>query len=437
MPPYPFPSSDDEDSEGIGNYISSEGSESSEDDEEYGDDMFDENSEEENEKMEMIDLKRTESKTMSKNYRYEIIDMRKLNSLFCTKLIALKSNFDYANLHDTIYIKIFEENQFISAKTLKILNDKIFDYMEKYATKTLKIKDNEDLMCNICCCELTTATEARHFGCGHVFCTYCMTDYLEYKISSGPESLSTPCPFDGCPFKITSELVEICCKEESQKKYQKYLLDHFVDLSPYLAFCSSPDCEMIFLADENILSYKGHLAQMNASCDCGTVVCMRCKGLGHEPLSCEMYEEWEESIDVIYDKLNYKWKKDNTKKCPGCKCSIEKNQGCNFMQCSKCKQQFCWFCLKDWKFHDQKHVWKNECNKFENKKSVEEMNEEEKLKRMEFYMDRFRGHKLSYELNDDRIKDHIKEINQEGSDFLKLNTEVIFFLNFFSKNFFK
>lgn len=34
------------------------------------------------------------------------------------------------------------------------------------------------------------------------------------------------------------------------------------------------------------------------------------------------------------------------------------------------------------------------------------MNEEEQLKRMEFYMERYRGHQKSYELNDDRIKKH-------------------------------
>jgi hypothetical protein len=54
------------------------------------------------------------------------------------------------------------------------------------------------------------------------------------------------------------------------------------------------------------------------------------------------------------------------------------------------------------------------------------MNEEEKLKRMEFYMDRYRGHKLSYELNDERIKRHIKLINDQDQPFYRLNKEVQF-----------
>ncbi|KAH7078278.1 hypothetical protein FB567DRAFT_406090, partial [Paraphoma chrysanthemicola] len=36
---------------------------------------------------------------------------------------------------------------------------------------------------------------------------------------------------------------------------------------------------------------------------------------------------------------------DTTKKCPGCKRSIEKSYGCDHMTCSKCKHEFCWECL--------------------------------------------------------------------------------------------
>ncbi|KAF2031325.1 hypothetical protein EK21DRAFT_63624, partial [Setomelanomma holmii] len=34
-----------------------------------------------------------------------------------------------------------------------------------------------------------------------------------------------------------------------------------------------------------------------------------------------------------------------TKRCPGCKRSIEKSFGCDHMTCSKCKHEFCWQCL--------------------------------------------------------------------------------------------
>merc|ERR1711964_572897 len=39
-----------------------------------------------------------------------------------------------------------------------------------------------------------------------------------------------------------------------------------------------------------------------------------------------------------------KWKKENTKPCPGCDKPIEKNQGCNHMTCAVCQCEFCWTC---------------------------------------------------------------------------------------------
>ena len=33
--------------------------------------------------------------------------------------------------------------------------------------------------------------------------------------------------------------------------------------------------------------------------------------------------------------------------CPGCKVSIVRTGGCKFMECVKCKYQFCWWCLDE------------------------------------------------------------------------------------------
>ena len=38
-----------------------------------------------------------------------------------------------------------------------------------------------------------------------------------------------------------------------------------------------------------------------------------------------------------------------TEPCPGCGVYIYKDGGCQSVVCGKCKMQFCWFCLQDYK----------------------------------------------------------------------------------------
>lgn len=41
----------------------------------------------------------------------------------------------------------------------------------------------------------------------------------------------------------------------------------------------------------------------------------------------------------------------HTKDCPQCHSCIEKNGGCNHMQCLKCKHHFCWMCFGGYSYY--------------------------------------------------------------------------------------
>ena len=45
--------------------------------------------------------------------------------------------------------------------------------------------------------------------------------------------------------------------------------------------------------------------------------------------------------------------------CPNCKVSIVRTGGCKFMECSKCKYQFCWYCLDA--FYTEYHFNETNC----------------------------------------------------------------------------
>ena len=88
--------------------------------------------------------------------------------------------------------------------------------------------------------------------------------------------------------------------------------------------------------------------------------------------------------------------------CPNPKCAspIEKNQGCNHMQCKVCLYDFCWMCLGSWKDHNQSSGGYYKCNKFEeNNKLDPKIKEREhaklELQRYIFYFERFDNHQKS------------------------------------------
>ena len=49
----------------------------------------------------------------------------------------------------------------------------------------------------------------------------------------------------------------------------------------------------------------------------------------------------------IYTKEQLK-NKEKYKLCPKCMTLIEKTEGCNRMQCARCRHIFCWVCQNDW-----------------------------------------------------------------------------------------
>lgn len=196
-----------------------------------------------------------------------------------------------------------------------------------------------------------------------------------------------------------------------------------VEKSPNLIFCLGKNCPDTFMCNEKFLTRELHLPQMDGVCNCGTITCLKCGDVGHEPLNCDMFTEWNEDLQNKLDSLNSDWKKKNTKKCPNCKTDIEKNQGCMHMTCAKCRHHFCWLCLGDWSKHGSETGGYYKCNIY--KPSEADTKGEQYKKRLQFYIDRFLEHKRGLEMNDDKIKDHIKLLEKKsGSDYWKLNTEV-------------
>lgn len=68
--------------------------------------------------------------------------------------------------------------------------------------------------------------------------------------------------------------------------------------------------------------------------NCGVKSCYTHDVTWHEDQTCEEYDENMKKPDEYLSQ--------NTKKCPKCSLSIEKNEGCDHMTCDNCRYEFCW-----------------------------------------------------------------------------------------------
>lgn len=95
-------------------------------------------------------------------------------------------------------------------------------------------------------------------------------------------------------------------------------------------------------------------------CYCGHIFCYSCCENWHDPVKCSLLKKWIKKCDDDSETSN--WIAANTKECPKCKATIEKDGGCNHMVCKNqnCKADFCWVCLGPWEPHGSS--WYN-CNR--------------------------------------------------------------------------
>jgi ariadne-1 len=191
--------------------------------------------------------------------------------------------------------------------------------------------------CGICFDDDFKPSEMLGMPCGHEFCIDCWKCFIQSKIDDGPACILATCPEFGCDEVITEEEV-LKAAPLLLEKFENYQLRNFVEVNGTSRWCPGPGCERIaalqscsgiFCDSDNII----------ANCDsCLTKFCIKCGDEPHQPLNCRALESWKEKCKNESETAN--WILANTKPCPNCRSRIEKNQGCNHMNCQKCKHEF-------------------------------------------------------------------------------------------------
>lgn len=248
--------------------------------------------------------------------------------------------------------------------------------------------------CPICCEDGTLDTFS--LPCGHRYCQDCYERFLLEKIVEEGEVRRLTCPGDRCNKAIGESVVKLLVEAEVFEKYLRLLDKAYVDDHENIKWCPAPNCDNAVECNTSSRQLKHVIPSV--ICGKGHSFCFGCSLDEHQPCICPIVKIWLKKCEDDSETSN--WISANTKECPKCSSTIEKNGGCNHMTCRKCKYEFCWVCMGIWSDHGQS--WYN-CNRFEEKDSTSARDNQAKsrasLERYLHYYNRYANHEQSARLD--------------------------------------
>eukprot|EP00045_Choanoeca_perplexa_P009580 m.92679 g.92679 ORF g.92679 m.92679 type:complete len:519 (-) comp14955_c0_seq1:1336-2892(-) len=233
--------------------------------------------------------------------------------------------------------------------------------------------------------------------CQHAACESCWRQYIAGKIDAGFAHNIT-CIAYQCDLKVVPSLVQRLLPDR-MPKYTNTLVEAYVDAQRQLKWCPTPSCETVVQKQ-----FSEHtLHDNNVVCrTCEHPFCFDC-GVFHLPASCKMVKEYDTM--VAQDGDNISWLAANAKECPKCSAFIEKNGGCNWIKCGKCKYEFCWLCGRHMLHREVDAAGGNhKCNVFKEgeEEAIEKRDQARQSRkrqdtrhRFKHYYDRVKGHEES------------------------------------------
>ncbi|KAJ7252146.1 hypothetical protein B0H12DRAFT_1118707 [Mycena haematopus] len=274
-------------------------------------------------------------------------------------------------------------------------------------------------VCSICFDDAPDLTPLA-LDCGHAACSGCWSAYISSKIRDEAEH-ACRCMAEGCALVAPDAFVRDQVDEETYTRFEGLLVRHFVSCTPHLKFCPYPACTntvscpaaasktslttvvpIVSCGARGIASTSGSMTQSQELVKQVTgkehKFCFGCIiDSDHRPVVCGVALLWLKKCRDDSETAN--WIKSNTKECPKCMSTIEKNGGCNHMTCKKCKHEFCWVCMGPWSEHGT--AWYS-CNRFDEKGGVDARDSQSKsrasLERYLHYYNRWANHEQSAKL---------------------------------------
>ncbi|KAG8188169.1 hypothetical protein JTE90_019448 [Oedothorax gibbosus] len=291
-----------------------------------------------------------------------------------------------------------------TAGASKLLVDSRIKPANPPQTEAQSVRGCKSVSCSVCLLYYI-GEHFRALACGHYFCKECWSTHFEIQINQGITTMME-CMGQGCSLLVPEDFVlSILNKAILREKYQKFSFSDYVKSHPELRFCPGTNCSTIVLAKEP--------QSKRVTCKyCKVVFCFKCGSDYHAPTDCDTIKKWLTKCADDSETANYI--SANTKDCPKCSICIEKNGGCNHMQCYSCKFDFCWMCLLDWNSHGSEYY---ECSRYKENPNIANESAHaqarEALKKYLFYFERWENHARSLRLEEQTHQKIIDRINEK------------------------
>lgn len=274
----------------------------------------------------------------------------------------------------------------------------------------------KEFNCEICYLSFIE-NEMASLECLHKFCRDCWREYLKTKIIDEGMGLTISCAAHNCNILVDDNTVMSLVEDSTVKmKYQHLITNSFVECNRLMRWCPAPDCSNVVKA--------AYFDVQPVQCICKHVFCFGCGEAWHDPVKCKWLKKWIKKCDDDSETSN--WIAANTKECPKCQVTIEKNGGCNHMICKNqaCRAEFCWVCCGPWEPHGSS--WYN-CNRFNEDEAKKARDNQEKsramLQRYLHYCNRYMNHHHSLKLEkklDSTIREKMEEMQQHNMSWIEV-----------------
>ena len=181
--------------------------------------------------------------------------------------------------------------------------------------------------CEICYFDFSVE-EFITLDCEHRFCRTCIVLHISSLVIEKKVSRSDFC-CPKCNEYISPHIIRAQCSDEIYKKYNNAFFDVYQPENSSISAKKCPFCECLLEFDKSITK----------------ITCVKCK----KSFCVYCSENHKSEICEKQNLENLKNQDLRIKSCPRCKEIVEKDEGCNFVQCPwpAChKFSFCYLCLK-------------------------------------------------------------------------------------------